>query len=49
MQVVGNHVILAAHPAGAGDVGLLVQQELSIGHAAITLVAGDKPAAVSLF
>ena len=47
-QVVGNHVILAAHPAGAGDVGLLIQQELGIGHAAVTLVAGDEPAVVSL-
>ena len=47
-QVVGDHIILAAHPAGAGSVGLLVQQELGIGHAAVTLVAGDEPAVVSL-
>ena len=47
-QVVGDHIILAAHPAGAGSVGLLVQQELGIGHAAIALVAGDEPAVVGL-
>ena len=48
-QVVRNHIILAAHPAGAGGVGLLVQQELRISHAAVTLVAGDEPAVVGLF
>ena len=48
-QVVGNHVVRAAHPAGAGGVGLLVQQELRVGHAAVTLVAGDEPAVVGLF
>ena len=47
-QVVGDHVILAAHPAGAGGVGLLVQQELGVGHAAVALVAGDEPAVVGL-
>src|SRR5699024_5872997 len=26
-QVVGNHIVRTAHPAGAGGVGLLVQQE----------------------
>ena len=46
--MVGNHVILATHPAGAGSVGLLVQQELGIGHAAIALIAGDEPAVVGL-
>ena len=30
-QVVGNHIVRTAHPAGAGGVGLLVQQELRIG------------------
>ena len=48
-QVVGNHIVRTAHPAGAGGVGLLVQQELRIGHAAVTLVAGDEPAVVGLF
>lgn len=47
-QVVRNHVILAAHPASAGGVGLLVQQELGVGYAAVALVAGDEPAVVSL-
>ena len=45
-QVVGDHVILAAHTAGAGHIGLLVQQELGVGHAAVALVAGDEPAVV---
>ena len=48
-QVIGNHVILAAHSASAGGVGLLVQQELSVGHAAVTLVAVDEPNVVGLF
>ena len=48
-QVVGDHIVRTAHPAGAGDVGLLVQQELRISHAAVTLVAGDEPAVVGLF
>ena len=48
-QVVGDHVVLAAHPAGAGGVGLLVQQELRIGYVAVSLVAGNEPAVVSLF
>ena len=48
-QVVGNHIVRTAHPAGAGGVGLLVQQELRIGHAAVTLVAGNEPAVVGLF
>ena len=48
-QVVGNHVVRAAHPAGAGGVGLLVQQELRVGHAAVTLIAGNEPAVVGLF
>ena len=48
-QVVGNHIVRTAHPAGAGDIGLLVQQELGIGHAAVTLIAGDEPAVVGLF
>ena len=47
-QVIGNHVILAAHPAGAGGVGLLVQQELGVRHAAIALIAGDEPAVFGL-
>src|SRR5699024_11896822 len=47
-QVVGDHVILAAHTAGAGHIGLLVQQELGVGHAAVALVAGDEPAVVGL-
>lgn len=47
-QVVRNHIILAAHPAGSGGVGLLVQQELGVGHAAVALVAGDEPAVVGL-
>ena len=45
-QMVGDHIILAAHPAGAGHIGLLVQQELRVGHAAVALVAGDEPAVV---
>ena len=48
-QVVGNHIVRTAHPAGAGGVGLLVQQELGVGHAAVALVAGDEPAVVGLF
>ncbi len=48
-QVVGDHIVRTAHPAGAGGVGLLVQQELRIGHAAVTLVAGDEPTVVGLF
>lgn len=47
-QVVGNHIVRTAHPAGAGGVGLLVQQELGVGHAAVALVAGDEPAVVGL-
>ena len=48
-QVVGNHIVRTAHPAGAGGVGLLVQQKLRVSHAAVTLVAGDEPAVVGLF
>ena len=48
-QVVGNHIVRTAHPAGAGDIGLLVQQELGVGYAAVTLIAGDEPAVVGLF
>ena len=44
--MVGDHIILAAHPAGAGHIGLLVQQELGVGYTAVTLVAGDEPAVV---
>ena len=47
--MVGDHIILAAHPAGAGGVGLLVQQELRVGHAAVALIAGNEPAVVGLF
>ena len=47
--MVGDYIILTAHPAGTGGVGLLVQQKLRIGHAAVTLVAGDEPAVVGLF
>lgn len=47
-QVVGDHVVRTAHPAGAGGVGLLVQQELRVGHAAVALVAGDEPTVVGL-
>ena len=45
-QMVGDHIVRTAHPAGAGGVGLLVQQELRVGHAAVALVAGDEPAVV---
>src|SRR5699024_8297570 len=48
-QVVGDPIVLAAHSAGAGGVGLLDQQELRVGHAAVTLVTGDEPAVVGLF
>ena len=48
-QMVGDHVVRTAHPAGAGGVGLLVQQELRVGHAAVTLVAGNEPTVVGLF
>lgn len=48
-QVIGDHVVRTAHPAGAGGVGLLVQQELSIGHAAVALIVGDEPAVIGLF
>ena len=47
-QVVSDHIIFAAHPAGAGSVGLLIKKELGVGHAAVALVAGDEPAVVSL-
>ena len=47
-QVVGNHIVRTAHPAGAGGVGLLVQQKLRVSHAAVALVAGDEPAVVGL-
>ena len=36
-QMVGNHIILAAHPAGADGIGLLIQQKLRVRHAAVTL------------
>ena len=48
-QVVGNHIVCTAHPAGAGGIGLLIQQELRVGHAAVALVAGNEPAVVGLF
>src|SRR5699024_4627266 len=47
-QVVGDHIVRTAHPAGAGGVGLLVQQKLRVSHAAVALVAGDEPAVVGL-
>ena len=48
-QVVGDHIVLAAHPAGLLDIPLLCKQEFRIGDPAVTLVAGDKPAVVGLF
>ena len=48
-QVVSDHIVRTAHPAGAGGVSLLVQQKLGVGHAAVALVAGDEPAVVGLF
>lgn len=47
-QVVSDHIVRTAHPAGAGGVGLLIKKELGVGHAAVALVAGDEPAVVGL-
>ena len=47
-QVIGNHIILAAHSASLLDVLILGEKELGIGNPAVALPARNQPAAVRL-
>ena len=47
-QMVGNHIILAAHSAGLLDVLILGEKKLGIGDPAVALPARNQPAAVRL-
>ena len=46
-DMVGDYIISAPDPSGGGDILALGQHELSIGHATVALIAGNKPAVVS--
>src|SRR5699024_3932826 len=45
-EMIGNHIILAPHPAGGGDVLTLIEKELLIRNPAVALKAGNEPAIV---
>ena len=47
-QMVGDHIILAAHPAGLLNVLILGEKKLDVGDPAVALPACDQPAAVCL-
>ena len=47
-QMVGDHIILAAHSAGLLDVLILGEKKLGIGDPAVALPARNQPAAVRL-
>ena len=47
-QMVGNHIVLAAHSAGLLDVLIFGEKELGIGDPAVALPACYQPAAVCL-
>ena len=47
-QMVGDHIILAAHSAGLLDVLILGEKELGVGDPAVALLACYQPAAVRL-
>ena len=47
-QMVGNHIILAAHSAGLLDVLILGEKKLGVGDPAVALPARNQPAAVRL-
>ena len=45
-HMVGDHIILAAHPPGGGDVLALCQQKFRVGSPAVAAIAGNEPAIV---
>ena len=47
-QMVGDHIILAAHSAGLLDVLILGEKKLGVGDSAVALPARNQPAAVRL-
>lgn len=47
-QMVGNHIILAAHSAGLLNVLILGEKKLGVGDPAVALPARNQPAAVRL-
>ena len=46
--MVGDHIILAAHPAGLLNVLILGEKKLGVGDPAVALPARNQPAAVRL-
>ena len=46
--MIGDHVVLAAYASGRSNVLLLGKVELSIGHPAVTFIAGDEPSLIGL-
>ena len=47
-DMIGNHIVFSPHPPGGRDVLALCQQKLSIGHPAVTFIAGNPFAVVCL-
>ena len=47
--LIGQHIIRPTVPSGLGDVLPLCKKKFGVSGAAVTLVAGDKPATVRLF
>ena len=47
--LIGQHIIRPTVPSGLGDVLPLCKKKFGVSGAAVTLVAGDRPAAVRLF
>lgn len=45
-DMVGDHIVRAPDPPGGGDILALGQHKLGVGHTAVALIAGDKPAVV---
>lgn len=47
-NMVGDHIVRSTDPSSSGDILALGQHELGVGHTAVALIAGDKPAVVCL-
>ena len=46
--MVGDHIVRSTDPSSSGDILALGQHKLGVGHMAVALIAGDKPAVVCL-
>ena len=46
--LVGQHIVRSPVPAGLGDILPLCKKKFSVCNPAVTLIAGDEPAAISL-